>query len=77
MEENLYSSSSLLLSTWILHSKQNPFLGYHDGKFWFADGEHTIQFLISGYHDVNPAANIHEFEKCRAELVVARRKASR
>jgi hypothetical protein len=74
MTDNLFSTTSLLLASWVLYSKQNPFVGYRDGKFWFADGEHTVQFIINGYHDVDPRANIHEFEKCRNRLLVERRR---
>jgi hypothetical protein len=70
---NIFSTTSLLLATWVLYSGQNPFLGFHDGKFTFADGEFTIQFLIGGYHDVDPSVHLHKFEKCRAQLVLARR----
>jgi hypothetical protein len=71
--ENLFSTTSLLLASWVLYSGQNPFIAFRDGKFIFADGEHTVQFLIAGYHDVDPSANIHKFEKCRAQLVLERR----
>lgn len=71
--ENLFSTTSLLLASWVLYSGKNPFVAFRDGKFWFADGEHTVQFLIAGYHDADPRANIHQFEKCRAQLVLERR----
>ncbi len=70
----VFSTSSLLMASWVLYWGKNPFLGYRDGKFHFADGESTIQFLIAGYHDADPQANIHKFEKCKTFLITERRK---
>jgi hypothetical protein len=75
--ENIYATTSCLLAAWIRYADQNPYLGFHDGKFQFADGEHTIQFLISGYHSVNPAANIHQFEKISSALLSEKLRVSR
>jgi hypothetical protein len=69
-----FSTPSLLLASWILYGERNEFLGYRNGKFWFDDSENTIQFLISGYHGVDPRVNLHKFEKCRASLLTERRK---
>ena len=75
--DNPYGTTSLLLASWIRYSQHNPYLGFHDGKFWFADGEHVIQFLINGYHDVDPRANIHQFEKIRSALLSDKIRAGR
>jgi hypothetical protein len=66
---NPFSTPSLLLASWILYSEQNKFLGYRDGKFWFDDNASTIQFLINGYHGVDPRVNLHKFEKVKNSLL--------
>ena len=70
----VHSTPSLLLATWIAYSEQNRFIGFSDGKFHFDDSGQTIQFLIAGYHDVDPRANIHKFEKCRSFLMATKRR---
>jgi hypothetical protein len=77
MTENPYGTTSLLLASWIQYSKRNPYLGYHDGKFWFVDGEHLIQFLIGGYHGLDPQVGLHEFEKVRSALLSDKLRAGR
>lgn len=69
MSSNPFSTPSTLLASWILFSERNPYLGYRDGRFWFDDPEFLIQFLIGGYHDINPQANIHRFERCKSQLI--------
>ena len=68
-DQNIFSTASLLLASWIHYSERNRYLGYADGKFHFADGEHTIQFLINGFHGVNPQVDLKKYESARGFLV--------
>jgi len=72
----IFSTSSLLLSSWIHYSERNRYLGYRDGKFHFADGDDLIQFLIAGFHDINPQVDLLRYERVRGYLVDSRKKAS-
>lgn len=77
MPDNIYKTSSLLLASLIELYDLNPYIGYHEGQYCFANGQNTVELIIAGSHDPNLAVNHKKYEKARGRLVFSRRKALR
>jgi len=68
-----FSTTSLLMASWLCYSQYDS-LNYlrYDPKtrlHWFHDPESLIQFIVEGYHALDPRVELHRFEKVRARLL--------